>query len=89
MESCPEEAVKNNIVGTFYLATLAATFQCEKFIMISTDKAVHPANVMGATKRCCEMIIQYMSQHSTNTMCLVQMAPSFRCSGNSWKAESR
>lgn len=35
--------------------------------MISTDKAVHPANVMGATKRCCEMIIQYMSQHSTNT----------------------
>ena len=67
MESCPEEAVKNNIVGTFYLATLAATFQCEKFIMISTDKAVHPANVMGATKRCCEMIIQYMSQHSTNT----------------------
>ena len=67
MESCPEEAVKNNIVGTFYLATLAATFQCEKFIMISTDKAVHPVNVMGATKRCCEMIIQYMSQHSTNT----------------------
>jgi FlaA1/EpsC-like NDP-sugar epimerase len=67
MESCPEEAVKNNVVGTFYLANLADSFGCEKFIMISTDKAVHPVNVMGATKRCCEMIIQYMSQHSTNT----------------------
>ncbi|MGN1224508.1 MAG: polysaccharide biosynthesis protein, partial [Ruminococcus sp.] len=67
MENCPEEAVKNNVVGTFYLATLADSFHCEKFIMISTDKAVHPVNIMGATKRCCEMIIQYMSQQSTKT----------------------
>lgn len=67
METCPEEAVKNNVVGTFYLATLADSFHCEKFIMISTDKAVHPVNVMGATKRCCEMIVQYMSQRSTQT----------------------
>lgn len=67
MESCPEEAVKNNIIGTFHLAMLACSFSCEKFIMISTDKAVHPVNVMGATKRCCEMIVQYMSQQSSKT----------------------
>ena len=67
METSPEEAVKNNVIGTFNVATLADYFDVKKFIMISTDKAVNPTNVMGATKRCCEMIIQYMAQSHTNT----------------------
>ena len=67
METVPEEAVKNNIFGTFNVATLAEKYKAKKFVMISTDKAVNPTNVMGATKRACEMIIQYKAQHSTAT----------------------
>ncbi len=67
METSPEEAVKNNVFGTHNMATLAEQYEVEKFIMISTDKAVNPTNVMGATKRCCEMIVQYKAQHSTKT----------------------
>lgn len=67
METVPEEAVKNNIFGTFNVATLAEKYRAKKFVMISTDKAVNPTSVMGATKRACEMIIQYKAQHSTDT----------------------
>ena len=67
METVPEEAVKNNIFGTFNVATLAEFYQVDKFVMISTDKAVNPTNVMGATKRACEMIIQYKAQTSSHT----------------------
>jgi len=67
METSPEEAVKNNVIGTYNVATLAQKYGCDRFVMISTDKAVNPTNVMGATKRCCEMIIQYMSQQTTGT----------------------
>ncbi len=65
METNPEEAVKNNVFGTLNVVMLADKYRVRKFIMVSTDKAVNPTNVMGATKRCCEEIIQMMAQSET------------------------
>ncbi len=63
MEDSPNEAIKNNVFGTFKTAQAAAWYGTKKFVMISTDKAVNPTNIMGATKRICEMIIQIFNRH--------------------------
>ncbi len=72
MENCPEEAVRNNVFGTYNVASAADRFEAERFILISTDKAVNPTNVMGATKRLCEMIVQSMATVSKTCFAAVR-----------------
>lgn len=72
METSPDEAVKNNVMGTYKMALAADKWDVEKFVMISTDKAVNPTNVMGATKRICEMFIQMMNQKSQTNFVAVR-----------------
>ena len=67
METSPNEAVKNNVFGTLNVAKCADEFGTETFVQISTDKAVNPTNIMGATKRICEMIVQTIGKRSEKT----------------------
>ncbi len=67
METSPNEAVKNNVFGTLNVARCADKFGVKVFVQISTDKAVNPTNIMGATKRICEMIIQTIGRNSKHT----------------------
>jgi len=71
MEDAPEEAVKNNVFGTYNCALCAEKYGVEKFVLISTDKAVNPTNVMGATKRICEMIVQNIAHSSEGSTTFV------------------
>lgn len=70
MEKCAEEAVKNNIFGTYHVVRAAEKYGTKKFVMISTDKAVNPTNFMGATKRFCEMILQSRKDSATEFCCV-------------------
>lgn len=64
MEDSPFEAIKNNVFGTYNVARAADRFGTQRFILISTDKAVNPTNVMGASKRICEMVVQTVNERS-------------------------
>ena len=64
MEDSPNEAIKNNVFGTWKTVVAADRYGAEKFVLISTDKAVNPTNIMGASKRICEMIVQTYNRHS-------------------------
>jgi len=72
MEENPEEAIKNNVFGTFNVAACADSYGVEKFVLISTDKAVNPTNIMGASKRICEMIIQTLDKTSQTDFAAVR-----------------
>jgi FlaA1/EpsC-like NDP-sugar epimerase len=72
MESNPKEAVKNNVFGTLNVAQMADRFGVQKFVLISTDKAVNPTNIMGATKRLCEMIVQSIDKESKTEFAAVR-----------------
>ncbi len=64
MEDSPNEAIKNNVFGTYKMAKAAAAYGVKRFLLISTDKAVNPTNIMGASKRLCEMVVQMMNRKS-------------------------
>lgn len=67
MELCPSEAVKNNVLGTKHMADLSVKHYVERFVMVSTDKAVNPTNVMGASKRLAEIYVQGLSKEIANS----------------------
>jgi FlaA1/EpsC-like NDP-sugar epimerase len=72
MEDSPNEAIKNNVLGTWKTVQVADLYGAEKFVMISTDKAVNPTNIMGASKRICEMIIQTYNKRSNTEFVAVR-----------------
>ena len=67
MEDSPNEAIKNNVIGTYKTAQAAADYGVKKFVLISSDKAVNPTNIMGASKRLCEMVVQMMDRRHSAT----------------------
>ena len=72
MEDSPNEAIKNNVFGTYKTALAADKYGTKKFVLISTDKAVNPTNIMGASKRICEMIVQGLNRHSSTEFVAVR-----------------
>ena len=82
MEHSAADAVKNNVFGTLHVAKCAEKYGAKRFVAISTDKAVHPTNVMGATKRMCEMIVQTMAQNSKTDFVAVRFGNVFGSNGS-------
>ena len=72
MENSPEEAIKNNVFGTLNVVNCSDKYGVEKFTFISTDKAVNPTSIMGASKRICEMIIQAKNETSNTIFTAVR-----------------
>ena len=72
METSPNEAIKNNVLGTYKTAGAAIKYKVQRFILISTDKAVNPTNIMGASKRLCEMVVQMSNQKSSTEFVAVR-----------------
>ncbi len=72
MEDSPNEAIKNNVFGTYKMAQAAAKYGVKRFVLISTDKAVNPTNIMGASKRLCEMVVQMMNRQSATEFVAVR-----------------
>ncbi|MDD3360187.1 MAG: nucleoside-diphosphate sugar epimerase/dehydratase [Hespellia sp.] len=72
MEDSPNESIKNNVMGTYKMAQAAAHAGVKKFVLISTDKAVNPTNIMGASKRLCEMVVQMMNRQSNTDFVAVR-----------------
>ena len=72
MEDSPNEAIKNNVFGTYKMAKAAAKYGVRRFVLISTDKAVNPTNIMGASKRLCEMVVQMMNRESNTEFVAVR-----------------
>ncbi len=72
MEDSPNEAIKNNVLGTWKIVQAADRWKVKRFVMISTDKAVNPTNIMGASKRLCEMIVQTYDKHSETSFVAVR-----------------
>jgi FlaA1/EpsC-like NDP-sugar epimerase len=82
MEDNPQEAVKNNTLGTYILAKTAAAYKTERFLFISTDKAVRPTSVMGASKRLGEMVLRSLSGHSSTKFMSVRFGNVLGSSGS-------
>lgn len=82
METCPEEAIKNNVFGTYNTAQTAKRYGAEKFVLISTDKAVNPTNVMGATKFLCEQVLQGLREPGATEFAAVRFGNVLGSSGS-------
>ena len=82
MERCPEEAVKNNVLGTYHTALAARKYGVKKFVLISTDKAVNPTNIMGTTKYLCEQVIQGLRQEGGTEFAAVRFGNVLGSSGS-------
>ena len=72
MEDSPNEAIKNNVFGTYNMARASAKYGVKRFVLISSDKAVNPTNIMGASKRLCEMVVQMMNRESATEFVAVR-----------------
>lgn len=82
MENNPNEAIKNNVFGTLNVAECSSQYNCKRFILISTDKAVNPTSIMGATKRAAELIIQFMDKKSSTRFAAVRFGNVLGSSGS-------